>query len=160
MKFKDWLTTERYETLIKEARRYIPAADADDVLHEVVLQLLESEKELDDYPSYVARACWRSYKSTTSPYARKYGKGNPTVELDGTEENIPDEINELAGIDVIKQINECSSIVWWEKELVKRKILEEKTFEELAEEYDLTFNQVVYSYRTSINKIREFYDIS
>lgn len=160
MKFKDWLTTERYETLLKEARRYIPAADADDVLHEVVLQLLESGNELDDYPSYVARACWRSYKSTTSPYARKYGKGNPTVELDGTEENIPDEVDELASVDVLKMIADTPNLCWWEREAVKRKVIEGKTYKEVAEEWDITPDQAIYSIHTAINNIRNHYNIS
>lgn len=159
MEFKEFISEDgNYQALRREVGRYIPKEDVDDVLHEVIVQMLSDERERDDYIAYAVAACWRSYHSKTSYYARKYARNIITTELDGRE-NIPDEKDELNEVDIIKMIDSCSEVVWWCKELVKRKIIEEKTFKELAEEYDITENQVVYSYYTTIRKIREYYGI-
>lgn len=159
MTFNEFISVDgNYQALLREAERYIPKADAPDVVHEVVVQMLSENIPRDDYMAYAVASCYRSYFSKTSPYARKFGRNITTTELDGRE-NIPDEKDELDSVDVLKMINECPCIVWWLKEVVKRKILEQKTFEELAVEYDLTINQVVYSYYTTIRRIREYYGL-
>lgn len=159
MDFKEFIAIEgNYNALRREVERYIPVEAVDDVVHEVVVQMLSENIPRDDYMAYAVSACYRSYFSKTSPYARKFGRNITTTELDGRE-NIPDEKDELDSVDVLKMINECPCIVWWLKEVVKRKILEQKTFEELAVEYDLTINQVVYSYYTTIRRIREYYGL-
>jgi len=159
MSFKEFIAIDgNYNALLREVERYIPKEDAPDVLHEIVTQMLSENVPRNDYMAYAVSACWRSYHSKTSPYARKYGKNIITTELDGRE-NIPDEKDELDSVDILKMIDSCPEVVWWCKEAVKRKILEEKTFKELAEEYDCTENQIVYSYYTTIRKIREYYGI-
>lgn len=154
MGLRDWLTDERYDKLLTEVGRYIPSDECAEVLHEVLCQMLEKDTKCDDYASYIVRAAYRSYNSKTSPYARKYAKYVTEVELDERVCEIPDEEDELACVDVLKLIDECDTVSWYEKEVLKRKILEEKSFKQLAEECNLTKDQVVYSYYKAARKIR------
>ena len=43
---------------------------------------------------------------------------------------------------------------------MKRKILEEKTFKEVADEWCVTQDQAVYSYYKAINKIQQFHKLN
>lgn len=160
MTFKEWFSDERYKELLKEVSRYVPPEDAADVLHEIMLQLLETDKLCDDYKAYIVRSAYMSYNSTTSPYARKYARNVTEVELDGREDTIPDETDELSTVDIFKLIEETPDISWWEREALKRKILEEKTFKEVADEWCVTQDQAVYSYYKAINKIKQFHKLN
>lgn len=159
MSLRDWLTDERYDKLLTEVSRYVPDDECAEVLHEVLCQMLEKDTKCDDYASYIVRAAYRSYNSTTSPYARKHAHNVTEVELSGREFDIADEEDELACVDILKLIEECDGVSWYEKEVLKRKQIEGKTFKQLAEEYNLTKDQVIYSYYKAARKIGEKFNI-
>lgn len=160
MTFRDWLDNDNYSLLLREVSRYIPEEDCGDVLHEVLLQLLETNADKEDWVSYAVRACYISYNSTTSPYARKYARNVTETELTGREYDLPDEeADELASVDILKMVADAEGVSWYEKELLKRKILEDKSFRELSDEYHLTHNQTEYSFYKAIARIRDYYKL-
>lgn len=146
-----------YYYILKTIKKYIPEQEAQEVLHEVILQVLENPpQKLTN--EYIIRACFDSYYSKTSPYARKklrevlvdYKDIDAIEEIE--EDNLP--------IDICKYIDEVEGLSWWEKECVKRKNLEGKTFRELSIEYNIPGYTIQYSYKKAIKKIREKYESS
>lgn len=145
------MTDEDYKYLlgVLHNRYKIPLEDAKDVLQDVLLQLLERPKDIKDVNAYIIRACYRSYYSNKSKYL-------PKEILCDTLPEIEPEYEEVVDIDkVIDFIDKSDSCCWWEKELVKRKNLEDKTFKELSDECNLPHWGVEYSYFKTIKKLQK-----
>lgn len=150
---------EQYDHCYKTLKKCIPENAVGDVLQEILLQICEKgDEDINDIEAYVIGAAYKSYWSRYSPYARKF-KQNPLhnniIDISMIEEEIPEEPSEIDNFDIFSAIDEVKTSCWWEKEVVKRKILEGKTFKELAKEYNLSVNQVVYSYYKTIQNIKK-----
>ncbi len=143
-----------YKYLLTTLKKYIPRDKVEDVLQEVLSEVYSKTELPRDIIAYVLRASWRSYNSNTSPYA-KARSCFVTDELP----DIPDDSGEgVIDIDkVIAWIDSVSEICWWEKELVKRKHLEQKSFKELSKEYGIPESKVQYSYYKSLKKLQNLW---
>lgn len=150
---------EQYDYCYTQLKKYIPESEVGDVLQEILLQICEQENDkINDIIAYVLAAAYKSYWSKYSPYARKYKSSpleNNLVDISLIEEIVPEEPGEIDNFDIFAEIDKVENACWWEKEVVKRKILEGKNFKELAKEYNLSINQVVYSYYKTIRNIKK-----
>ena len=147
------MTTKEYEYLLSTLKKYIPAEDAEDVLQEVLLQIYSNEKYSKDIP-YILKACYQSYYSKTSPYAHQRGP-ICTHELP----DIPYEEEEVIDIDkVIDWVEDIKELSWWEKQCFLRKILENKTFNELSKEYNEAPANIGYSFRKAKKLIQKLWE--
>lgn len=136
---------QKYDLWLKSVRQFA-GEDACDVLNDVLVYMYD-HNIVPDTDYYVIKSCKNSLFCRNSPYARKRDRHLQFVELDGgfsveTPEEDPEDIELLDVWSAIEDIG-CS---WWEKELFKRKVLEDKTFQEIANEVGLTLGQVYYSY--------------
>lgn len=155
------LSEKEYNLCLNTIKQRIPKSEAEELLHTVLLQLLEKEDDREGYGSvaHIIATCFKAYFSNYSPY--KYNKHKLVFNSDYLEEcDILEEEDELADLPdyICDFIDNCKDISWWEKELVKRKHLENKTFKELAEETNIGERQVIYSYYKAIKKIRQQYE--
>lgn len=125
----------------------IPEGDALDVLHSVILSLYErnlSEEYIRNIDTYIVSACRIAYFSPNSPYRKQYGREVPVGDDIDCEAVIDDDCEEEE-LDIWTEI-ETAPFSWWEKEAFKRKILEDKTLQEIADESNLSLGQVYYSF--------------
>lgn len=148
------ITEEQYNFWKKELLKFIPREDIQEVLHEVLLQFLTGDYHPDCLDAYIIGSCCRSYYSTTSPYARQENKHLIVTEL-GNYDREDANLTDYEKLDILKYIDDLKGVSWWEKECFKRKILEDKTFKKLAEEYDLMDYQVIHSYKKVRNLLRK-----
>ena len=139
------ISSEQYYQALNEILKYIPKQDAQDVLHNILLQDTLTEFNL----AYICKACYKAYRV-------KNRKEIPTEDFKDLESSDEDVYQEP--IDIIPFIDNCESISWWEKELVKRRNLENKKFREMAKECNLNLNQTSYSYYKAIRKIRNEFE--
>lgn len=156
------IDTARYNLWVKELKRFIPASEIHEVLQEVLVRTLPKNLSDDELDNYVIASAYKSYYSTTSPYARNASKHLIVTSLDGydTADTVLPEIDKL---DIIEYINTLPDVSWWERQCFIRKILEDKTFDDLAKECNLSRAQIVYSYykvkKILENKIKnEYYE--
>lgn len=155
------ITQEQYDYCLDKIKQIVPPAEAEDVLHEILLQVLEGETKIDDVPAYIISSAYRSFYSKTSPYARKYKPEmyNNMQDIESIEDEVPEEDagdDIFSTIDILAEINSFDGACWWEKEAVKRKVLENKTFRELAVEYNISESQVQYSFYKTIKKLKKY----
>lgn len=149
------ITQEQYNYCLGKIKQIVPQTEAEDVLHEILLQLIESEVKVDNIPAYIISSAYRSYYSKTSPYARKY---KPEIYDRGVDIDQIEAENESGDIfiDIVSEIDSFEGVCWWEKEVVKRKILENKTFRTLAVEYNISESQIQYSFYKAIKKLKKY----
>lgn len=143
----------KYKLWVSELSKFIPASEVYEVLQEVLVRTLPKDIPDSELDNYVIASAYKSYYSTTSPYARNACKHLTIIgleNLDMADTLLP----EIDKIDVIEYINSIKGISWWERQCFMRKIIEDKTFDELAEEYNISRSQVVYSYY-KVKKILE-----
>lgn len=107
-----------------------------DILHTIIVKMYDNKtavESIDDIDAYVARCVMIISRQTSRSH---------TVELDIDDEfaayippKEPDvwELIELTG---------CS---WWEKEVFRRKALEDKTYEELSDDCGVSVPKLIYS---------------
>lgn len=150
---------QNYEKWLKAAKKNVPSDKAEDILHTVIIQLYDSKTPLEsigNLDAYIARSVWISYISNNSLYNRTW-HSKEVLESDFEPiEPIDEEIEEI-GCDVWDMIDRCGCS-WWEKEIFKRKVLEDKTFAEIAEETNLSLGQVYYSFRKVRNACKNLYN--
>lgn len=151
------MTEKEYNDILKDILKYIPEQEAQEVLQEVLLQIYETggeERKLN--PEYIRNACYRSFYSKTSPYARKKLREKLTGELIEAveDEEYEDELPE----NICKYIDSTDGLSWWEKEALKSKYLEGKSYKELSVEYNIPIHTVQYSVGKAIRKIRQRYE--
>lgn len=148
------LIQERYDIWVADIETFIPKTEAKDVLDSVLLSMLERDKKITDFgcpDCYIINACKTAYFSKTSAYNREYERHIHTSNID--DENVEDVVEEDDDeIPDVLTILEAAPFCWWEKELFKRKVLEDKTLKEMSEECNLSVGQVWYSY----NKVRQW----
>ena len=147
------IINEKYDLWVSKLHGYIPEEDITDVLNSVLLSLLQrgmTSEEFDCIDCYVLNACKIAYYSKTSPYNRELRRFTIRAEIDELAE-MPEDEPEPSFPNVMKLIEE-SPFCWWEKELFKRKVLEDKTLEEMAAECNISTGKVWYSY----NKVRKY----
>ena len=139
------MDSRTYKYLQEQLKKYIPRQDVDDVLQTILTEVYSKDVLPKDIVAYVLRSGYRSYYSKTSPYARQT-KQLSTVEL--TEDiDLPEEDDEVVDIDqVISWVEGVDGLSWWEKQAFLRKILEEKTFQQLSREYNIPVANVEYSF--------------
>lgn len=154
------LTEEQYNYCLARIKTIVPESAAEDVLHEILLQVMESGVVIDDIPAYIISSAYRSYYSRTSPYARKYKpmiQGD--IDLTRLSDVLPEDYDvdefDCYAVDIVKEIDNFDGACWWEKEAVKRKILENKTFKELAVEYNIKESQIQYSFYKTVKKLKK-----
>lgn len=155
-----------YTKWMDKVRKVVPADEAGDVLHTVLLSMLErdqaeklSPEEIDCLDCYVVSSCKMAYRSPNSPYSRQLDRHLQRVDFDEAvhagevDEEEPDEGDRMEGLDIIAIVNE-SPFSWYEKELFKRRLLEDggKTLKRMAEECNLSPSQVWYTHR----KIKQY----
>lgn len=146
-----------YGAWVRRLKAYIPQDYITDVLNSVLLSLLEREYPLTSlvHPDiYVINACKMAWYSKESAYSRQLKRHVHTIPLDEAPELMdeePEEDEENNCVEIIHIIDE-SPFCWWEKELFKRKVLEDKTLKEMSADCNLTVGQVWYSY----NKVRKY----
>lgn len=150
---------EQYDYCYEHLKKCIPESAVEDVLQEILLQICEKgDDDINDVISYIISSAYKSYWSNTSPYAKKFKQvpfQDNLIDISLIEQEIPEEPSEVDNFDIFAEIDNVENACWWEKEAVKRKILEGKTFKELAKEYNLSVNQVVYSYYKTIRNIKK-----
>lgn len=139
------ISSEQYYQALNEVLKYIPQQDAQDILHDILLQPSLQEFNL----SYICKACYKAYRVKN----RKEILTDDFKDLESSDEDVYQE-----PIDIIPFIDNCKSISWWEKELVKRRNLENKKFKEMAKECNLNLNKTSYSYYKTVRKIRKEYE--
>lgn len=150
---------EQYDYCFNALKKYIPEEPLKDCLQETLL--IVCEMNFKDTPEntckYIIRSTYTNYFSNTSSYAYKFRNKriSDLCDISMLEEEIPEEPTEIDNFDIFSAIDKVKTSCWWEKEVVKRKILEGKTFKELAKEYNLSVNQVVYSYYKTIKNIKK-----
>ena len=150
---------QNYEKWLNTAKKSVPADKAADTLHTVIIQLYDSGTPLEsivNLDAYIARSVWISYISNKSLYNRTW-KSREVLGVDVETPEPIDEEEDETDADVWKMIDDCGCS-WWEKEIFKRKVLEEKTFAEIAEETHLSLGQVYYSFRKVRNACKTLYN--
>lgn len=153
------ITQEQYNYCLDKIKQIVPPNEAGDVLHEILLQVLGREVKVDNIPAYIISSAYRSYYSKTSPYARKYKTEiyDRSVDIEQIEDEVQDgDIFNKYDIDIVSEIDSFDGACWWEKEAVKRKILENKTFRELNVEYNIPESQIQYSFYKTIKKLKKY----
>lgn len=132
-----------YKYLKEQLSKYIPVDKVDDVLQTVLVEVYEKDVLPKDIVAYVLKACYQSYYSNTSPYSRqKFSYVELTDDIDKEDEQ-----DEIIDIDkVIAWVESLDGLSWWEKQAFLRKILEEKTFQQLSKEYGIPTANVEYSF--------------
>lgn len=148
-----------YEKWLKAAKKNVPTDKAEDILHTVIIQLYDSKTPLEsigNLDAYIARSVWISHISNNSLYNRTW-KSREVLGVDVETPEPIDEEDDETDADVWKMIDDCGCS-WWEKEIFKRKVLEEKTFAEIAEETNLSLGQVYYSFRKVRNACKTLYN--
>lgn len=151
------ITQEQYNYCLDKIKQIVPPNEAEDVLHEILLQVLGEGSKINDVPAYIISSAYRSYYSKTSPYARKYKQMIYCSTDDQIEDEVQDgDIFNKYDIDIVSEIDSFEGVCWWEKEVVKRKILENKTFRELEVEYNIPGSQIQYSFYKTIKKLKKY----
>lgn len=156
------ITQEQYDYCKRVLEKYIPETDLDDCLQETLLIICEMDtSNIKDICKYIIRSVYTNYKSNTSPYARKYKQKmyNRMIDIDQIEDDVPEEDvgdDIFSMIDILAEIDSFDGACWWEKEAVKRKVLENKTFRELAVEYNISESQIQYSFYKTIKKLKKY----
>lgn len=143
-----------YNGWLAKVKTFVPDTEAGDVLDGVILSMMERGLEADDLDCvecYVLRACKLAYHSPNSPHNRELEKHIIKIgldeygDVDGGDEPVEYNFN-------IWDVIQSAPFSWWEKEVFKRKVLENKTLQEMADETNLSISQLWYSY----NKIRKY----
>ena len=150
---------QNYEKWLKTAKKCVPADKAEDILHTVIIQLFDSKtplESIENIEAYIARSVWISYISNNSLYNRTW-RSKEVLGLDGDVEEPFDEPDLDEQDNVWTMIDQCGCS-WWEKEIFKRKVLEDKTFAEIAEETHLSIGQVYYSFKKVRNACKTLYN--
>lgn len=171
MKTLDELVKTHYNTWIENAKKFISEDDVYDVVDGIVLSLYErpqftiSEADIDKYINGAAKI---SYWSSNSPYNRELENHIQYTELDDAQnvsfqpEIVEDDDDLIRAHNLVEYINGLKDISWWEKQCFLRKVLEDKTFREMADELNCTIGQVFYSYRKVKNylakKLENYYE--
>ena len=136
---------QKYNLWLSQVKHFA-GDEACDVLNDVLVYMYD-HNIVPDTDYYVIKSCKNSLYCKNSPYARKRDKHLPFTDYDGElfEEMPEEDSDDMESIDIWATIEtiECS---WWEKELFKRKVLEDKSFQEIADDTGLTVGQVYYSY--------------
>lgn len=156
-----------YKKWLQKISGIVPQDEAGDVLNSVILSMfernIEPDNDIDCLECYIVSSCKIAYRSPNSPYNRQLGRHITTINFDdaistGTmnEEITDDEDDKFKNIDIIKLIQE-SPFSWYEKELFKRRLLENdgKTLKEMAKECNLSPSQVWYTHRKVKNYLKE-----
>lgn len=137
------MDTNTYNHIKKEIARYIPEQYCGEVLQDVLVGIYQREVLPKDIISYTIRACYRDFFSSNSTFARQKFTYEPLTD----DMDTPDDGDEVVDIDkVISWVNNLEGLSWWEKQCFLRKILEDKTFEELSKEYRVSERQITYSF--------------
>ena len=136
---------QKYDIWLAQVKRFA-GDEACDVLNDVLVYMYD-HNIVPDTDYYVIKSCKNSLYCKNSPYSRKRDKHLPFTDYDGElfEETPEEDLDDMEAIDIWAAIEiiDCS---WWEKELFKRKVLEDKSFQEIADDTGLTVGQVYYSY--------------
>lgn len=148
-----------YNKWLTKIKNIVPEDEAGDVLNSVLLSMMERninvDNDIDCLECYIVSSCKIAYRSPNSPYNRQLGRHIKTINFDDAistgiadEEITDDEDDNLKDVDIIKLIAD-SPFSWYEKELFKRRLLENdgKTLKEMAIECNLTPSQVWYTHR-------------
>lgn len=144
------MDSKTYRYILDKVKEYA-GDDAEELLQTVLLQVYSKGLPKPNPIGYILRSCWKSYHSTSSPFATN--KLN-FIELKDVEAEYQED--EAYDIDkIIDAIYEMKDIPWWDGQVVLRKILEQKTFKELSEEYGVSFDKVVNVYYSTLRKIRK-----
>lgn len=159
--------TLNYDKWLIKIKNIVPEDEAGDVLNSVLLSMMERninvDNDIDCLECYIVSSCKIAYRSPNSPYNRQLGRHIKTINFDDAistgiadEEITDDEEDKFKNIDIIKLIQE-SPFSWYEKELFKRRLLENngKTLKEMAKECNLSPSQVWYSHRKVKNYLKE-----
>lgn len=140
------IISDNYEKWVLKVSKVVPECDTKDVLHYVIVSLYNRNIEDDFFfniDAYIVQSCRLAYYSKTSSYNKYKVKevqlGDNVIKEDDYDTEVEDDID-------IWPIIDEAPFSWWERELFKRKILEDKTFDELAKECNLSLGQVYYSY--------------
>ena len=147
---------QNYNGWLMKVKTFVPENEAGDVLDSVILSMLERGMDADDLECvecYVLRACKLAFISKNSPYNRQLENHIVKIGLDeyGDGDGVVDEPVEELDFNIWDVIANAP-FSWWEKEVFKRKVLENKTLQEMADETNLSVSQVWYSY----NKVRKY----
>ena len=155
-----------YNKWLGKIKNIVPADEAGDVLDSVLLSMMERgidpDEDLDCLECYIVSSCKIAYRSPNSPYNRQLERHIRHINYDDAIGNgevndaEDDEDDPLRNIDIIQLIAE-SPFSWYEKELFKRRLLENdgKTLKEMAQECNLTPSQVWYTHRKLKSYLRE-----
>lgn len=155
-----------YDKWLDRIKTFIPINDAGDVLNSVLLSMLEREldveNDVDCLECYIVSSCKLAYRSPNSPYNRQLERHKHFLQFDdaiASGEYIEDADNdddEMKKIDIFKLIQE-SPFSWYEKELFKRRLLENdgKTLKQMAIECNLSPSQVWYTHRKIKNYLKD-----
>lgn len=154
--------TAKYNDWVEQLRKFIPGDEAIDVLHTVLLSVmergLEEGREIRNLDKYIIGSCRMAYFSKNSPYNRERGwREYPSDTIEPEQADTTDKEENEGKKDVWRLIDEAP-FSWWEKEVFKRKILENKTFAELANETKLNIGQVWYSFAKVRKHLKNKYD--
>lgn len=143
----DQTISDNYSKWLSIAKR-ICGTKAEDVLHTLLLQILEKEDTsyIENWDSYISKSIYVSAYSKTSPYNRIWNR------LQVVEWNDDIEYPDIEPQEDIWTAIDDAPFSWWEKEVFKRKVLEEKTFQEIADEAGINIGQAYYSF----NKVRNW----
>lgn len=155
-----------YNKWLNKIKNIVPADEAGDVLDSVLLSMFERgidpDEDLDCLECYIVSSCKIAYRSPNSPYNRQLERHIRHINYDDAigsgevNEVEDDEDDVLKNIDIIQLIQE-SPFSWYEKELFKRRLLENdgKTLKEMAQECNLTPSQVWYTHRKLKSYLKE-----
>lgn len=136
-----------YNKWVDKLSRIMGEDKAKDVLHSVILSLYDRDIPDDyirDIDSYIIKSAKLSAYSPNGQYRRMCIKENLVDPQEFVIADIEDNQDDN-DFDIWKEIDD-SPFSWWEKEVFKRKILEDKTLQELADETNLSLGQVYYSF--------------
>lgn len=158
--------TMNYNKWLERVKTFIPSDEAGDVLNSVLLSILERnldiENDVDCLECYIVSSCKLAYRSPNSPYNRQLERHKHFLQFDdgiatGNEDYADDnDDDEMKKVDIFKMIAE-SPFSWYEKELFKRRLLENdgKTLKQMAIECNLSPSQVWYTHRKIKNYLKE-----
>lgn len=136
-----------YNKWVDKLSRIMGEDKAKDVLHSVIISLYDRDIPDDyirDIDGYIIKSAKLSAFSPNGQYRRMCIKENLVDPQEFVIADVEDNQDDN-DFDIWKEIDD-SPFSWWEKEVFKRKILEDKTLQELADETNLSLGQVYYSF--------------
>ena len=142
-----------YGYLIKKK---IPIHDRDDVFSDIMMKILNYEKEYDETKSSISTWVYIITKSVVADYYIKKNKENimlqtyDSINLKASSINYEKELSQLA--------NNLAKLLEKDRQIILLRVYQKKEYHEIAQQLNITEVNARVSYHRAIKKLKQVYD--